>query len=124
MKIRLFSGGVSHSQITSSGPNSSVRLVKILKHTTINHQVAGLWLNRPGDGKAAALCGRDNLMKIQCLSGGGLVIAKLRPAGQIYLARPVSLLNHTTINLGVEVARKHGGGRGPRVPGGGPGHGN
>ncbi len=54
--------------------------------------------------------------------GGGLVIAKLQPAGQIHLARLVSFLNHTTINLGMEVARKRGGGRGPRIPGGGPDH--
>ncbi len=31
--------------------------------------MAGLWLNRPGDGKAAPFCGRDNLTKNQCLGG-------------------------------------------------------
>jgi hypothetical protein len=63
-------------------------------------------------------------MKIQCLGGeGGLAIAKLQPAGQIHLACPVSLLNHTTINLGMEVARKRASGRGNREPGGGPDHG-
>ncbi len=40
--------------------------------------------------------------------------------GQTHPARPVSLLNHTTINLDVEVARKCDGGHGPCVPGGGP----
>jgi hypothetical protein len=55
--------------------------------------------------------------------GGGLAIAKSRPAGQILLARPVSLLNHTTINLGMEVTRKRGGGCGTHEPGGGPDHG-
>jgi hypothetical protein len=55
--------------------------------------------------------------------GGGLAIAKLRPAGQILLAHTVSLLNHTTINLGMEVARKRGGGCGTCEPGGGPDHG-
>jgi hypothetical protein len=64
MKIQLFWGGVSHSQIVSSGPNSLVRPVKIFKHTTINHQVAGLRLNWPGDEKVALFCGRDNLTKI------------------------------------------------------------
>jgi hypothetical protein len=71
VKIRLFGGGVSHSQIASSGLNSLVRPVEIFKHTTINHQVAGLWLNRPGDGKVTTFCGRDNSMKIQCMRGGG-----------------------------------------------------
>jgi hypothetical protein len=123
MKIQLFWGGVSHSQIASSRLNSSVCPVKIFKHTTINHQVAGLWLNWPGDGKAATFCGHDNSTKNQCLRGGGLVIAKLQPAGQIHLAPLVSLLNHTTINLGVEVACKRGGGCGPCIPGGGPDHG-
>jgi hypothetical protein len=58
MKIRLFWGRVSHSQIASSGPN-----VKIFKHTTINHQVAGLRLNQMEDGKAALFCGHDNSTK-------------------------------------------------------------
>jgi hypothetical protein len=72
----------------------------------------------------ATFCGRDNLTKIQCWKGGGgLVIAKLQPASQIHLARPVSLLNHTTINLVMEVSHKRGGSCGPRVPGGGPDHG-
>ncbi len=35
-----------------------------------------------------------------------LALAKSQPAGQILLSCPVSLLNHTTINLGVEVAHK------------------
>jgi hypothetical protein len=64
MKILLFGGRISHSQIASSRPNSSVRPVEIFKHTTINHQVAGLRLNWPGDGKAALFCGRDNSMII------------------------------------------------------------
>ncbi len=55
--------------------------------------------------------------------GGGLAIAKLQPAGQILLAHMVSLLNHTTINLGVEVARNCSGGCGTRKPGGGLDHG-
>jgi hypothetical protein len=33
--------------------------------------------------------------------GWELVMTKLQPAGQSHLARPVSLLNHTTINFGV-----------------------
>jgi hypothetical protein len=99
-----------------------VRPIKIFKHTTINHQVAGLWPNRPGDGKAAPFCGHDNSTKIQCL-GGGLAIAELGPAGQILLAHTVSLLNHTTINLSVEVACKRGGGCRTCKPGGGPDHG-
>ncbi len=55
--------------------------------------------------------------------GGGLAIAKLRPAGQILLAHMVSLFNHTTINLGVEVAHKCGSGCGTCKHGGGPDHG-
>jgi hypothetical protein len=51
MKIQLFWGGVSHSQIASSGLNSSVRPVKIFKYTTINHQVAGLLAELAGGWK-------------------------------------------------------------------------
>ncbi len=58
--------------------------------------------------------------KFNVFFGGGLAVAKSQPAGQILLARPVSLLNHTTINLGMEVARKGSGGCGTRKSGGGP----
>jgi hypothetical protein len=63
--------------------------------------VAGLRLNWPGDGKADLFCGRDNSTEIQSVLGERLAIAKLQPAGQIYLACLSSLLNYTTINLGV-----------------------
>jgi hypothetical protein len=71
----------------------------------------------------ALFCGRDNSTKIQCLGGGGLAIAKSQAAGQIHLAHPISLLNHTTINLGMEVPCKRSGGCGPHIPGGGLDHG-
>jgi hypothetical protein len=59
--------------------------------------VAGLWLNRPRDGKAAPFCGRKNSTEIRHL-GGGLAIAKLHPAGLIQLFHPLNIFKHTTIN--------------------------
>jgi hypothetical protein len=50
-------------------------------------------------------------------------MAKLQPAGQILPAHTVSLLNHTTINLGMEVAHKRSDGCSTCEPGGGPDHG-
>jgi hypothetical protein len=64
-------GGVSRSQIASSRLNSLVRLVEKFKHTTINHQVAMLWPNWPGDGKAATFCGHDKLTKKSMFFWGG-----------------------------------------------------
>ncbi len=84
------------AKLQPAGQIWSVCPIKLFKHTTINHRVAGLWLNLLGDGKATLFCGRQNSTKFQCL-GGGLPIAKSHPAGQIQWVRPVRIFKHTTI---------------------------
>jgi hypothetical protein len=64
-KFDFLGGGLAIVKWHPVGQIRLVRPVDIFKHTTINHQVAGLWLNWPGDGKAAPFCGRDNSTKIQ-----------------------------------------------------------
>jgi hypothetical protein len=88
---------MSHSQIATGGPNLISPPHQIVKHSSPNHWVAGIWLNWPGDRKAAPFCGRINLTKNQRL-GGGLPIAKLHPAGQIQSVCPFKIFKHTTIN--------------------------
>jgi hypothetical protein len=68
-KFQPVGGLMSHSQIATGGPNLTICPVKLFKHTTINQRVAGLWLNWPGDKKAALFCGRQHLTKNQRLGG-------------------------------------------------------
>ncbi len=63
-KMIFGGGGLAIAKLHPVGLNGPICLVKIFNHTTINHRVAGLWLNRPGDGKAALFCGREILTKI------------------------------------------------------------
>jgi hypothetical protein len=65
----------------------SVSSVEIFKHTTINHQVAGFWLNRPGDEKAALFCGCENLTKNWRL-GGGVSYSQIASSGPNLISPP------------------------------------
>ncbi len=95
--FRWWGGWWAIAKLQPEGQIWSVCPVKLFKHTTVNHWVAGLWLNQPGDGKAAPFCGRKNSTKNWHL-GGGLALAKLRPAGKIRSVRLVEIFKHTTIN--------------------------
>jgi hypothetical protein len=86
------------TKLQLAGQIRSVLPIKLFKHTTINHQVAGLLPNQLGGEKEAPFCGCDNLTKINFFGGGGLAIAKSRPMGQIQPVHPVEIFKHTTIN--------------------------
>ncbi len=69
-KFNGWGGGLAIAKSCPAGRILSMRPVKIFKNSTTNHRVAGLWLNRLGDGKAAPFCGPDYSMKIQLFWGG------------------------------------------------------
>jgi len=81
------------------GTNLTVHLGLKINHTTIIRRVPRRATIQPWNRKGGSVCG-DLFLGNKRYWGGGQGMANWQPVGPFQWVRPLSLLKHTTINLG------------------------